>query len=162
MWNLPTQERLLAWQSFRKHLDTLSFDECVYETNNFWCKAPISNQYYCQTLSHQWPEPWQLIIDNVYDDIARALGMLYTIHYTQHKCELELICGSHDSREYNLVLVDNGKYALNWDLHVNVNTPIPQHGTQRFAPQELIKRNEYESSNTSYKTTRQQRRNRFR
>lgn len=162
MYNLPAQERLLHWQTFRQYLDTLSFEQCVHETNRFWWKAPISSQYYCQTLSEQWPGPWQLIIDNLYDDIAKALGMLYTIHYTQHSCTLELVCGKNESSEYNLVLVDDGKYALNWDLHVNVNTPIPKHGTRRFAPQELIKRDEYESSNTSYKTPRQKRTNRIR
>jgi|11BtaG_2_1085332.scaffolds.fasta_scaffold40588_2 hypothetical protein len=162
MWNLPTQERLLHWQAFRRHLDTLSFEQCVHETNKLWWQAPISNQYYCQTLSEQWPGPWQLIIDNVYDDIARALGMLYTVYYTQHSCKLELVCGKNESSEYNLVLVDDGKYALNWDTSVSVNTPNQEYITRRFAPQELIKREEYESSNTSNKTRRQKRTNRIR
>ena len=140
MFNLPTQERLLAWQQFRQHLDTLSFEQCVYETNNFWNTAPISNQYYCQTLSEQWPMSWQLIIDNVYDDIGKGLGMLYTIYYTKHICELEFVCGTHNSNDYNIVLIDNGKYTLNWNLEVQLNTPTQTKAAKRFAAKELIKR----------------------
>jgi len=157
MFNLPTQERLLAWQTFRKHLDTLSFAECVHETNNFWNTAPISNQFYCQTLPEQWPDPWQLIIDNVYDDIGKGLGMLYTIYYTTHNCELEFVCGTHKSNDYNIVLINNGKYTLNWDLEVHVNTPTQTKAAKRFAAQELIKRNNNEPSTNSYKTRWQER-----
>jgi len=162
MFNLPTQERLLAWQQFRQHLDTLSFEQCVYETNNFWNTAPISNQYYCQTLSEQWPMSWQLIIDNVYDDIGKGLGMLYTIYYTKHICELEFVCGTHDSNDYNIVLIDNGKYTLNWNLEVQLNTPTQTKAAKRFAAKELIKRNKNESSTNSYETRWQERINRSR
>ena len=162
MFNLPTQERLLAWQQFRQHLDTLSFDQCVYETNNFWNTAPISNQYYCQTLSEQWPMSWQLIIDNVYDDIGKGLGMLYTIYYTKHICELEFVCGTHNSNDYNIVLIDNGKYTLNWNLEVQLNTPTQTKAAKRFAAKELIKRNKNESSTNSYETRWQERINRSR
>ena len=162
MFNLPTQERLLAWQQFRQHLDTLSFEQCVYETNNFWNTAPISNQYYCQTLSEKWPMSWQLIIDNVYDDIGKGLGMLYTIYYTIHNCELEFVCGTHKSNDYNIVLINNGKYTLNWDLEVHVNTPTQTKAAKRFAAKELIKRNKNESSTNSYETRWQERINRSR
>ena len=162
MFNLPTQERLLAWQQFRQHLDTLSFEQCVYETNNFWNTAPISNQYYCQTLSEQWPMSWQLIIDNLYDDIGKGLGMLYTIYYTKHICELEFVCGTHNSNDYNIVLIDNGKYTLNWNLEVQLNTPTQTKAAKRFAAKELIKRNKNESSTNSYETRWQERINRSR
>ena len=162
MFKLPTQERLLAWQQFRQHLDTLSFEQCVYETNNFWNTAPISNQYYCQTLSEQWPMSWQLIIDNVYDDIGKGLGMLYTIYYTKHICELEFVCGTHNSNDYNIVLIDNGKYTLNWNLEVQLNTPTQTKAAKRFAAKELIKRNKNESSTNSYETRWQERINRSR
>ena len=162
MFNLPTQERLLAWQQFRQHLDTLSFEQCVYETNNFWNTAPISNQYYCQTLSEQWPMSWQLIIDNVYDDSGKGLGMVYTIYYTKHICELEFVCGTHKSNDYNIVLIDNGKYTLNWNLEVQLNTPTQTKAAKRFAAKELIKRNKNESSTNSYETRWQERINRSR
>jgi hypothetical protein len=157
MFNLPTQERLLAWQAFRQQLDTLSLQQCIYETNEFWCKAPIGNQYYCHSLPKQWPDPWQLIIDNVYDNVGRALGMLYTLYYTNHVCDLEMLCGVENSNEYSIVLVDNGKYTLNWDTKVQVNTPTKQYAAKRFAAQELIKRNNYEPSTNSYKTRWQER-----
>lgn len=161
MFNQPTQERLLAWQTFRKHLDTLSFEHCVHETNNFWNKAPIGSQYYCQTLPETWPDPWQLIIDNVYDDIGKALGILYTIYYCSHNCDLRLVYGKHKSNEFNIVQVDEGKYTLNWDLEVRVNTPTIIKDSKSFSAEELIKRNKNEQSSTnSYKKRWQERINR--
>jgi hypothetical protein len=108
-------------------------------------------------LPEQWPDPWQLVIDNVYDNVSRALGMLYTLYYTNHVCELEMLCGVENSNEYSIVLVDGGKYTLNWDTKVQVNTPTQQYAAKRFEAQELIKRNNNEPSTNSYKTRWQER-----
>ena len=159
MWNLNKQERLLAWQSFRKSLDSMSLDDCVKTVNKHWWTAPISTQFFSQTLPEQWPDPWQLIVDNFYDDIARALGMLYTIYYSKHDCDAQLVCGMYEGNEYNLVLINGGKYTLNWDTACHVNTPLHKKLTnvKCFAAEQLVERYNNESNNTSNKTQRQQR-----
>lgn len=127
LWYESIQDRLHSWSVYRKKLDRLSLHDAVHAVNDFWWTAPISNQYYCQTLVDNWPDPWILIRDNTYDDIARALGMLYTIGLTRHNKEennIELI-GYRDreqSKEYNLVYLQDGLYMLNWDLEVRVNS----------------------------------------
>ncbi len=124
MWTLSDQERLGFWYDFRNKLGNLSLEDAIFETNRFWNTAHIGNQYYSQTLYGQWPNPWQLILDNCYDDIAKALGILYTIEMSELDCDVQMICGQDTHGEFNLVSINNGLYTLNWDLDVQVNSPI--------------------------------------
>ena len=61
--------------------------------------------------------------DNIYCDLARGLGILYTISMIEHKdlTSAELVL-TEDGR--NLVLVAKEKYILNWDSTIRVNTPL--------------------------------------
>ena len=124
MWNLSKQDRILSWKAFRESLDSLSLEECIKTVNKHWWTAPVSSQFYCQSLTENWPKPWELVVENYYDDIGRALGMLYTIQLSNHTCDVKLLCGVDDGDEYNLVLIDDEKYTLNWDTNFYVNTSL--------------------------------------
>lgn len=127
MWFQPPQDRLLEWKRFREYISDLSFEEAVQKTNKLWWSAPMDNQYYSQDLPDDWPDPWNLLVDNCYDDIARGLGMLYTIALSDHyDHDYEFICTRTKSRhkEHNLVMIDDGKYLLNIDLEVRVNNKL--------------------------------------
>ncbi len=126
MWDTSIQDRLSSWFLFRRRLDRLPFEQAVQEVNTFWRQAPISSQYYCCDTPSDWPDPWQLLVDNTYDNIARGLGMLYTISLTKHKPDVEFLCirSREASCEEALVWIDQGKYVLNWDVEVRVNTTL--------------------------------------
>ena len=59
-----------------------------------------------------WPDPWELLTNLGYCDLARALGIAYTLMTVkkQNFTSLEII----ETNQDNLVLVDSGKYILNW------------------------------------------------
>jgi hypothetical protein len=126
MWDTSIQDRLSIWFSFRRRLNRLPFEQAVQEVNAFWQRAPISNQYYCCDMINDWPDPWQLLVDNTYDNIARGLGMLYTITLTKHNPDVEFLCirSKEKSCEEALVWINQGKYVLNWDLDISVNTTL--------------------------------------
>ena len=126
MWDTSIQDRLSIWFSFRRRLNRLPFEQAVQEVNAFWRRAPISSQYYCCDMVNDWPDPWQLLVDNTYDNIARGLGMLYTISLTKHKPDVDFLCirSKEQSCEEALVWVNQGKYVLNWDVEVGVNTTL--------------------------------------
>lgn len=160
MWNSPVQDRISQWRSFRSEIGAMTFHDCVHEVHRFWWTAPISNPFYSQDLPDQWPDPWQLISENHYDDIARALGMLYTIALSRHgdSCDLEIrnYRDRKNSREYNLVLIDSGKYTLNWDLEVRVNNTLQLENVPLIhscsAKNLLGERKNNEHTNSSYET----------
>ena len=118
-----TQSRLLDWKKFRLEIDTLYEIDAIQATSALYNTAPISSQFLCPDFVEDWPDPWQLIVDNYYDDIAKALGMLYTMYYSSHNMAGEMRCYRDNDRseDYNLAWLGHGKYILNYDLDVVVN-----------------------------------------
>jgi hypothetical protein len=135
MWKLKANERLARWREFRKNLDTLSLNDAVYEVANFWTGCPFTPYYLDIEKPNEWPDPWTLIEENYYCDIAIALGMLYTIRFTEHNPQVELrVYYDPESRVYyNLAWIDDGKYVLNMTEGEVVNkTQIAEHFTLRY------------------------------
>jgi len=133
MWNLSPNERLQAWRKFRKQLDTKSLEQAIADTNHLWSYAPYVSRYLLPESTQDWPDPWRLIYDNHYCDIAKALGMLYTMYLTKHaSAELELEfrvyrCGETGNWS-NCVWINQGKYILNMIFDEVVNTSyVPEH-----------------------------------
>lgn len=112
MWHNHYHDRLSAWVDLRNRCQDLDLAKSLLEINRWWFGSPWRPYYLHWDDQVTWPDPWQLLADNHYCDLARALGMLYTIDLMDRSdiacCELvEADCG-------NLVLVDKGKYILNW------------------------------------------------
>ena len=132
MWNLKPDERLREWKALRKEIGQQSIDEACKRTSHLWSYAPYVNHYLDpdkNTSAISWPDPWQLLHDNYYCDLAKALGMLYTLYLSGHKpADIELlICRDNSSRQfYNLVSLSGGKYTLNFEFDTVVNkTQLP-------------------------------------
>lgn len=118
MWNLTPSERLRYWHDFRKRISTLTSAEAIEETHHLWCYAPYVTHYLTIDQIMNWPNPWELINDNYYCDLAKALGMVYTLYLTNHWIEstIEIYHDRSSKDERNLVIIDEGKYVLNY-LH---------------------------------------------
>jgi hypothetical protein len=122
MWNISqTSDRLQKWKEFRRHINLLSFDDALKETVQLWSYAPFVNHYLDHSTPEDWPGPWDLVSDNVYDDMARALGMIYTLYLTdhgkQHSFTIALAQAGTTLENYNLALIDEGKYILNFQFN---------------------------------------------
>lgn len=115
MWNLLPSERLRCWQDFRKSISQKSFAEALQDTQHLWSFAPYVAHYLTTDHVEEWPGPWELVYENHYCDLAKALGIVYTLYLSSHKPKLELRIYKDESTNdlYNLVFVDKGKYVLN-------------------------------------------------
>lgn len=115
MWNLLPGERLRCWQDFRKSISQKSFEEALQDTQHMWSFAPYMAHYLTTDHVEEWPGPWELIYENYYCDLAKALGIVYTLYLSDHKPNIEIRIYSEPStkEQYNLVFVDKGKYVLN-------------------------------------------------
>jgi hypothetical protein len=116
MWNLLPHERLRSWQSFRNTISDKSLDQALAETAHLWSYAPFVKNYLHFDFVDEWPNPWELIYDNYYCDLAKALAIVYTLYLSQHKVEIEIkvFVDPENKEQYNLVYVDKGKYVLNY------------------------------------------------
>jgi hypothetical protein len=118
MWKLLPAERVSHWRAFRKQLDQLTLDQTVKSIEEFWHNCPYNPYYLDADNPESWPDPWQLISENYYCDLAKALGIVYTIYFTCHgkrvSPEIRVYNDPVTKYTYNLVLLDKGKYVLNF------------------------------------------------
>ena len=79
MFNLEVDDRLSAWAALRRQVEQSDapFD-LVWE---FWNKSPFVpyNHKIDPYYQASWPSPWEIIVDNSYDDFTRALMIGQTI-----------------------------------------------------------------------------------
>ena len=118
MWSLRSEDRLKVWKEFRKVIGSLPFDDAVQQTVHLWSFAPFVNHYLDHSMPADWPTPWELVSDNTYDDLAKAVGMLYTLylsdHGRNHTFKILKVKASSGLETYNLVSIDDEKYILNF------------------------------------------------
>lgn len=121
MWPKQFEKRLQAWAELRNHCASGDVISCLNYINDWWMSAPWRPYYLHWDDLAVWPDPWQLLLDNIYCDLARSLGIVYTIMMLD-RAELgtvEII----ETDLGNLVLVDSGKYILNWCAGTILNNP---------------------------------------
>jgi hypothetical protein len=126
-WILTPTERLRKWQTFRNSLNSISLEDACQQTVNLWSYAPFVKHYLDSNKDASlvpWPDPWTLLYENYYCDIAKALGMLYTLYFTVHKPADIKLCIYKDKTNgeiYNLVELEDEKYILNMEFASVVN-----------------------------------------
>ena len=121
IWPKDFADRLTAWTELRAQAHNLELQEALEKINAWWFQIPWKPYYLHWDDQPMWPDPWQLLSDNVYCDLARALGILYTISLLDRAdmADAELVLTKEGD---NLVQVCQGKYILNWSPDSVVNT----------------------------------------
>jgi hypothetical protein len=121
---LDYQTRLKSWVDLRNKIIRLPVDVQIQEIDRFWQRVPIQQHYLHTDFMKDWPDPWQLLSDNLYCYYARALGMIYTLLLLETK-NIELVEAKDDNNnEVVLVLVDDAKYLMNYWPDTVVNNHI--------------------------------------
>lgn len=122
VFNVYGTERIAAWKEFRKSLETS--EHPLEDVAELWSQAPFVSPYLDPQNPTEWPDPWHLILDLRLDDLAIALGMLYTIKLTDRFIDTE--CEIHTSTlpnkdEPSYILVVDKKYVLNLEYKAVVS-----------------------------------------
>jgi hypothetical protein len=124
-WNLRVNDRLAEWKDFRHQLDRLPLESAVVELNNMWSTAPFVNYNLDPSDPNTWPDPWTLLAENYWCDVAKSLGIAYTIYFSSHKLtpmEIRVYYDYKDKTKHCVAWLDNGKYILNYWPYEIVNT----------------------------------------
>jgi hypothetical protein len=115
VFDASSNERLAKWKQFRDTLETSSspFEDVA----EFWSHAPFVSDFLDPNSPKSWPDPWHLILDGRFDDLAIVLGMLYTLQLTQRfmtsHFEIHMSIVSQN-KSHNYWLIIDGQYALNY------------------------------------------------
>jgi len=121
MWPQSFSSRLENWNLLRDRCQHLPIEQALKDINQWWFQTPWRPYYLHWDDQPTWPDPWQLLSDNVYCEVARGLGILYTITLLERADMTPVDLVLTDSG-HNLVLVAKEKYILNWDANSIVNT----------------------------------------
>ena len=121
MWPKTFDQRLIDWSDLRQSIENKSIEQALESINAWWHLSPWKPYYLHWDDQPTWPDPWQLLSDNVYCPVARGLGILYTISMLDRAdmADAELVLTQEGD---NLVLVAERKYILNWSPDSVVNT----------------------------------------
>jgi len=131
MWPLTFADRLAAWADLRSQCQSLDSEPALTAINSWWFEVPWRPYYLHWDDQDLWPDPWQLLSDDVYCDLARGLGIVYTISMLDRAdmADAELVL---DKDGRNLVLVAKEKYILNWNKDSIVNNKPKVKTINRF------------------------------
>jgi hypothetical protein len=114
VFQLNFDTRLQNWFELRKELENSDLATKCVEIDKWWQYAPLVNHYLHYDFIDQWPGPWELLVENMYCTIARALGMCYTLLLIGVD-NIEMVEATDQNNEdVVLVLVDSAKYILNY------------------------------------------------
>lgn len=136
MWPDTFGDRLTSWNQLRNDTQELPVQQALEQINQWWFQTPWRPYYLHWDDMATWPDPWQLLNENMYCDLARALGILYTITLLNRAdlgpADLVLTESGH-----NLVLVNKTKYILNWVSTSVVNNNPESRIHRRYQQQQI-------------------------
>jgi diadenosine tetraphosphatase ApaH/serine/threonine PP2A family protein phosphatase len=117
------EARLQDWFQLRTSVTSLPIEQQCVTIDEWWQQCPLVTHHLHPQDIDNWPDPWELLSENTYCEVARALGMCYTLHLIGVN-DIELVLARNNTAEdIVLVLVDNAKYILNyWPNTVISNT----------------------------------------
>ena len=118
-----SETKILSWRNFRNNLQNWPDD--IEQVAASWAKAPLVNNYLTYEDTKDWPDAWTLIKDGVFCDISIALGMFYTLYYSNYQQRDSMVIECYRDVEkhqiLNLVSLEQGKYMLNFHVGRSVN-----------------------------------------
>lgn len=137
MWPATFSARLSSWTALRQEVENLAPEIALLAINKWWFRAPWTPYYLHWDDRPKWPDPWELLNDNVYCPLARGLGMLYTIAIVDRADLQDAVLAETDSD--NLIIFPNKQYILNGDPSLIVNSTHGKINTKHILSQNQVK-----------------------
>jgi hypothetical protein len=117
MFNQSIDDRLSSWAQHRAHLNIS--ETPLSDVWDFWKSAPFIpfNRKIDPYHRANWPSPWEIIVENKYDDFTKAVMIAWSIKLTnkfeKSKIEIKTLVDNQRSKQYNIVCVDE-VWAINY------------------------------------------------
>lgn len=117
MFNRNIDDRLSLWAQLRAHIEISQTP--LEDTWEFWRVAPFIpyNNKIDPYNQRSWPSPWEIIVDNKYDDFTKAIMIGWSIKLTkrfdEQKIIIQTLVDKLKNITYNIVNVDE-KFAINY------------------------------------------------
>lgn len=121
IFQIEYETRLQSWHDLKENIKISDLKTKVIKIDDWWQNAPTINHYLHLKDTTNWPDPWELLVENLYCNVAKALGICYTLYMTGEKNFQMVTATDEMGNDVVLVIVDN-KYILNyWPNTVEMN-----------------------------------------
>lgn len=111
-WSHRYEDRLREWKTLRNTVQLLELTSSLLQINDWWMKAPLSTQHIAWEDWPDWPNAWELLLDNTWSEMTRSIAIVYTIGllFREDIKDVYII----DSNEGILVTATPTKYILGY------------------------------------------------
>ena len=133
MWIEDYDSRLRSYRHLRQALPHANLERQLEVINQWWADAPKGTNIIHWQDKDNWPNPWELLAESVYDELAKALGIAYTILFVNNNVDVSILRAMDTNGNDCIVVSVNNKYILNWDSESVISTPV-----QEFRIQETL------------------------
>lgn len=120
MFALPYEQRLSVWRDLRQQLE--NSDDSIQDAIDFWNRAPEVSFQADPYDQSTWPDPWQMIEENIFCPFVKILAICYTLQLTdkfsQAEIEIHITHNTEESTTLYLLFVDNRVIGFKGDTHV--------------------------------------------
>ncbi len=123
MFALKFEDRLKAWKSFRETLEVSP--DPFQDVIDFYNKAPRTSIHADPYDRSTWPDPWELIKENIYCPFVKILAICYTLQLTdilsRESFEIHITHDQEKSSTYYLLYVGDRVIGYTEGTHVQIN-----------------------------------------
>ena len=70
LWPADFERRLIQWRQLRDRVKDLDLESYLLTINDWWFQTPWQPYYLHWDDRRDWPDPWQLLDDNVFCDLV--------------------------------------------------------------------------------------------
>jgi hypothetical protein len=122
IFQIDYETRLQSWHDLKQEVKNSNLKEKCIKIDYWWQQAPTVNHYLHIKDTLNWPNPWELLVENLYCNVAKALGMCYTLHLLGEK-NVRMVNASDKFGNDVILVVVNSEFFLNyWPNTVETNT----------------------------------------
>jgi hypothetical protein len=117
MFDRNIDDRLSLWAQLRVEIEISS--QPLNDVWKFWKDAPFIayNNKIDPYFQFGWPNPWDIIVHNKYDDFTKALMIGWTLKLTKrfrnNKIDIRTLVDNTSKLQYNIACV-NDEWAINY------------------------------------------------
>lgn len=138
VFQLSYIERLRSWRNLRDGLRDQTSENRAVMVDRWWQFAPIIKHHLHWNDTENWTNPWEILSENTYCPLTRAVGMCYTLLLLNMDTEL-LYVTDQQSEEHYLVSVDGAKYLLNYWPNSVLNISLKEFNVRSTIQQHVLK-----------------------
>ena len=109
MFELSYEQRLASWRYLRDCVETAQ--DPIQEVIDFYSKAPLHTIAADPYTPSTWPDPWELLEENIYCPFVKILAICYTLQLTDvlsgADFEIHITYDREMSQTFYLLYVNN-------------------------------------------------------